>query len=286
LDERRLAMIYVAGTAPRQVIPLLIKELVGALRNPTEPFRPYHEIEVLGRIGEEARDAIPVLTKLLDTDNGLAREAALLALVKIGPSSTEVMNAIAARFGAPNETAWSRAVYEVGRYGTLAKPLGPTFVKLLDSKSAETRSWAALALIKSGYDADRGFRVLGANLTQGRTEDRCQAAVALASLGSQGKSMLPVLREFERDADGRVAFAIQEAIRRIEKDDRIFTHAEEAAKTAEGRKAGGEAAARIRTSMTKPIQPGDTTNVKVSVETVPDLEVGEQKKPESKPSVR
>jgi hypothetical protein len=116
----------------------------------------------------------------------------------------------------------------VGRYGTLAKPLGPTFVKLLDSKSAEARIWAAQALIKSGYDQERGFRVLGADLAQGRSEDRCQAATALAALGSQAKSMLPQLRASEKDADVRVFSAVQEAIRRIEMDDRIFTHAEEA----------------------------------------------------------
>ena len=58
-------------------------------------------------------------------------------MMRIGPSSDEVMNAIAARFGKPGEPVWSRAVYEVGRYGQQAKPLGPTFVKLLSAKPKE-----------------------------------------------------------------------------------------------------------------------------------------------------
>ncbi|MBS0263608.1 MAG: HEAT repeat domain-containing protein, partial [Planctomycetes bacterium] len=254
IDERRLALTYLAGAAPQQVIPRLIKELESALQTPTERFPAYSEIEVLGRIGEEARDAIPVLIKLLDSTDGPACSEALLALVKIGPSSVELLNAIAARLGDPQESVWSRAVYELGRYGTLAKPWGPTFVKLLDAKTSEARTWAAQALVKSGYDAQQGFRVLGTDLAKGTVEDRCRAATALASLGSQAQSMLPRLREFENDADVRVVSAVQDAIRRIEKDDRILTHAEEAAKNAAGRKTGAEAVARLRAALTKPIK--------------------------------
>jgi len=240
-DQRRLAMLYLAGAAPRQVIPILIKELEAATRAPAERFVPYHEIAVLQQIGEVARDAVPVLIKLLDSPDRLARSESLLALVKIGPSSTEVMNAIAKRFGDPGAHVWSRAVYEVGRYGEQAKPLGPTFVKLLESKSKPARIWAAQALVSSGYDEARGFDVLIRDVAAGAPEDRSQAATALAALGSRAKSMVPKLRAYENDPVERVAKEVRDAICRIEKDDRIFTHAEEAAKSAASRKAAAEA---------------------------------------------
>ena len=246
LDQRRLAMIYLAGAAPKQVAPLLIKALEAAILIPTERFQPYHEIAVLGLIREDARAAVPVLIKLLDSGDGLARDEALLALVKIGPSSAEVMNAIARRFGQPGESVWSRAVYEVSRYGELAKSLGPTFVQLLESKSTQARSFAALAMVKSGFDETRGLGVLVADLETAMSEDRCHALTALAALGSQAKSTIPKLRKYETDIDEQVATAVRDCIRRIEKDDRIVTHAEEAAKTAAGRQAAEKAAAGLR----------------------------------------
>jgi hypothetical protein len=247
-DQRRLAMIYLGGAAPRQVLPLLIKELEAAARTPTVRFVPFHEIAVLGRMGEEARDAVPVLLELLDFPDGLVRGEAIDALVKIGPASTEVMNALAQRFDDP------RAVYQAGRYGELAKPLGPTFVKLLDSKSAPIRAWAAGALVKSGYDEARGFEVLIGAVAAGTPENRRDAATALAALGSQANSMISNLRAYENDANEQVAKAVRDAIRRIEQNDRIFTHAEEAARTAAARKASAEAATRLRAASEPPMK--------------------------------
>ncbi|MFN0018965.1 MAG: protein kinase domain-containing protein [Pirellulaceae bacterium] len=248
MDQRRLAMMSLGGMAPKQVVPLLIKELEAAEHLPVGQFKtsfPYHEISVLEQIGEEAKDAIPILIEILDLPDGLACESALLALVKIGPSSDDVMNAVAARFGKPEEAVWSRAVYEVGRYGQQAKPLGPTFVKLLSAKPKEARIWAAQALIKSGFDETLGFETLIGDVAKGESADRGLAATALAALGRQAEPMIPKLRAFENDPDAHVAKEVRDAIRRIEKDDRIFTHAEVAAKTAASRKAAADALDQI-----------------------------------------
>jgi beta-lactamase regulating signal transducer with metallopeptidase domain/NADPH-dependent 7-cyano-7-deazaguanine reductase QueF-like protein len=240
LDQRRLAMIYLGGAAPHQVLPILIRELEVAMAAPPDRGFPYHEIEVLGQIGEKARAAIPVLIKLLDSPDQLARGGAMDALTKIGPSSTEVMNALAEHLDDP------RAVYRIARYGELAKLLGPQLVETLGSKSPECRTWAAFGLVISGQDAARGYEVLLADLAAGTTENRSRSATALAALGSQAKAMIPKLREFENDRDEQVAKEVHDAIRRIEKDDRIFTHAQEAAKKAESYKAAAEAQKQLR----------------------------------------
>ena len=248
-------MIYLGGAAPKQVIPLLIRVLESAGLVRTDLLPLYHSIgaiEVLGQIGDEARDALPVLLKLLDSSDDLVRAAAVQALVKVGPSSTQVMNAIASRFDDPDEKIRSRDVYEVGRYGELARPLWPKFVELLDSQSKEVRIWAAQALVKSGYDEARGFDVLIGDVAAGATADRELAAVALAALGSQAQSIIPKLRAYANDPDEAVAKGVRDAIRRIEQDERIFTHAEEAARNAAARKASTEAMTRLRAAMEQP----------------------------------
>jgi HEAT repeat protein len=194
-------------------------------------FTAHEEIIALGRIGEDARDAIPVLIKLLDSQDWSTRGEAIDALVQIGPSSSAVMNALANRFDDP------RAVYQATNYGELAKPLAPKLIKLLDSKSRPIRIWAAYGLVKSGNDEPRGFDVLIGDVAAGTVEDRSLAATALAALGNQAQSMIPKLRAYQNDPDERVAKEVLEAIRRIERDDRIFTHAQEAAKAAAARKA-------------------------------------------------
>ncbi|WP_425396568.1 M56 family metallopeptidase [Aeoliella sp.] len=248
LFQQRLAMKRLAGSAPERLVPLLIEKI-----DPTSKFSLtdsddlllYHQIGVLGDIGPDASDAISVLLKLLDTEDLRLRGAVVDALVKIAPSSTEVMHAIAKRTDDP------RTVYELGRYGKLAKPLGPKFVELLDAESERTQIWAASALVTSGYDEARGFDFLIGKVRAGTVESRMLAATALAALGSQAESMIPQLREYENVPNERVAKEVREAIRRIQEDDRILTHAELAAETAAAR-AAANAPARLKTSDTTP----------------------------------
>ncbi|HEY2252615.1 MAG TPA: TIGR03067 domain-containing protein, partial [Planctomycetaceae bacterium] len=243
--QRRLALGYLGGAVPREVLPLLIYRVRGAESQPKWDF-PFNEVEVLGGMRGDAREAIPALIELLEHADSSVRQEVILALVKIGPSSSEVMNALAENFD------HSRAVYEVGRYGKMARPLGPKFEKLLDSQDAEIRTWAAWALVTSGYDEPRGYKTLLEYVVAGTTENRGLAATALAALGSRARSMIPKLRTYENDPDERVARVVRDAIRRIEKDERIFTHAEEAAKVDTERKAAAVALANLRAQLKEP----------------------------------
>ncbi|MFO1063817.1 MAG: M56 family metallopeptidase [Pirellulales bacterium] len=235
MDERRLAMEFLTGADPTNLVPRLKKEIEGAMADSAKPFAAYHEIEMLGRMGEQARSAVPLLVKLLDSKDRVAYDAAVNALIIIGARSPYVMNDLAEHTDDPV------TVYQLGRYGPTAKPLGPLFVKLLDSPSNEIHSYAASALVRSGFDKARGLSVLIADVAAGKSEDRRRAATSLAALGSQAASMIPRLRAFENDPDPQVAKSVREAIVRIEKDDRIFTHAEEATK----REAALEASAAL-----------------------------------------
>lgn len=224
MHERRLAMGFLGGSDPKNLVPRLNKEIEIAIANPAKPFAAYHEIEMLGRLGENARSSLPLLIKLLDSTDGVAYNLALESLTKIGARSPDVMSELAKHTDDP------LTVYQLGRYGQMAKSYGPLFVGLLDSPSHEIHTWSAHALVKTGFDETRGFRVLMADVAAGKSEDRCRAATALAALGSQATALIPNLRAYENDPDPQVAKEVRDAIVRIEKDDRIFTHAEEATK--------------------------------------------------------
>jgi hypothetical protein len=78
----------------------------------------------------------------LDYPDGLAAQESLLALVKVGPSSTMVMNEIAKRFGDPDKEVWSRAVY-VGDF------------KLLGRLVRESAEWEQIAVTDRSPGAKR-----------------------------------------------------------------------------------------------------------------------------------
>src|SRR5205807_1947783 len=104
------ARVPVDGAAPARPDaagpPATVRELESAAGLPAQRFAAHDEMIVLGRIGEDARAALPVLIRLLESPDWAVRGAAMDALVRIGPTSPEATNALAERFDDP------RAVYK------------------------------------------------------------------------------------------------------------------------------------------------------------------------------
>lgn len=240
--SRKLALDYCAQRFPDRLIPYLIGR-VSATKFPEldmsviggQSLPSYDEINVLGDIGEQAKGAIPALTKHLSAGNPIVREATIRALTRIGPSDPEVMQSLTKCFNDKNERVQSTAVYEAGRYGKLALPLGPKFVELLATEEKEVQYWAAAALITSEFNSELGFEKLLAGAKTGTKKDRLQALIGLAMLGNRAESVLPELRVMLNDSDAEVVREVNETIRRIEANDRIITHAEEAVQKAAAR---------------------------------------------------
>ncbi len=247
-QQRRLALLHVAGAAPEQLLPYLIQDLGGKDSSSVDASgRVFmmHEIEALNRMGEDARTAIPVLTKKLKDPNWDLSEQAIHALVKVGPQSPEVITALSGRFDRP------RAVYEAARFGELAKPLGPTFAGLLDSENKEISTWAAFGLVKSGFNPSLGLDFLVKQAEQGKAVPHDLALIALGALGSDAKSAIEKLRSLAKDPSESFAREVNRTIDRIEKNDRILTHAEEAAKTTAARKAAREAVEKLQAAQAR-----------------------------------
>ena len=233
---RKMAMEYCAQNFPDRLLPYLVRRLSGTdfpdpnLSTIAQAFPSYYELTILGDLGEQGKAAIPALMKHLSAGDPIAREATIQSLVRVGPSDPEVMQSLSKCFNDTNVRVQGTAVYQAGRYGELAKPLGPKFVELLQAKSKEVQFWAAAALITSEFNPNLGFERLLAGAKTGERKDRRQALIALAMLGARSTAVTPELRPMLNDTDPEVVREVRETIRRIETNGRIVTHAEESVK--------------------------------------------------------
>lgn len=211
----------------------------------TEPVErpPHEELDVLQVMGEDRKQALPALIALLSSRTKSVKDYSfymplIVTITKVGPSSTEGMNAVAGEWINATTDEWEGpsghtlgvVVYETSRYGELANPLGPKFVELLGSKNKYAAIWGAWGLVITGHNSGLGFEELLKHVASGTTADRSQAATALAALGNRSQPYVAKLKTFENDPDSQVAKQVREAIQRIAKDDRILTHKEIAAK--------------------------------------------------------
>lgn len=71
--ERWLAMGFLGGADPTSLVPRLNREIESSFAIPAKPFATDYEIEMLGRMGQHAHGSLPLLIKLLDSNDRLRR---------------------------------------------------------------------------------------------------------------------------------------------------------------------------------------------------------------------
>ena len=227
MTQRRVALRFAASHAANRLVPFLVKRINVPFLNRNGLDR-WTEIETLGFVGPKAKPALSTLYRLLKSSSLGTRQAAMEAITKIAPHSAEAAAEISQLLNEPNDKLRSSAVYQLGRYGPIAKPVGTKIEKLLSDGSRDVQIWAAWSLITTQYDSKRGFETLLEFVANGTPEHRGIAATALAALGSRSSHIMDELRRFENDADDHVAREIKQALQRINDDDRIKTHSETA----------------------------------------------------------
>jgi HEAT repeat protein len=198
--EACASALGVIGTEPKEKEPPLPPALVKALK-PTVPvlaaaLKDKHAgtaaaaAESLGRMGQAARAAAPVLLETLKDKKAdrFARTFSAIALVRIG--GTEVAEAVPALID------------------TLADDKAPTPI----------RETAARLLGQLGKDASRAVPTLAKALTAKEIEIRRAAAGALAQMGEGVKGVLPELEKAVKDKDKTVRVNVIFAIGGLGKD--------------------------------------------------------------------
>ncbi|MDT9701339.1 HEAT repeat domain-containing protein [Streptomyces sp. P17] len=111
-----------------------------------------YAVPALGAWGPAARDAIPVLMRLLDTEHAVAAAAALWS---VDGGASAVLPVLLGELVHPDARRWGVAVETLGRMGPAARAALPELRRVTESAgSADRRATAACALWQIGGEAE------------------------------------------------------------------------------------------------------------------------------------
>jgi len=130
-----------------------VPDLIGVLEHPNGNIRQRAAL-ALGRIGAPAKEAIPALSKAIDTENllplyrGIVVSAAVEALGGIGPDAIEDL-----RKTLRHDNSYARrwAAIALGRLGPAAKAAEPDLIEALHDDDEYVRLDARRALSRIGW---------------------------------------------------------------------------------------------------------------------------------------
>lgn len=225
---------------PERVVPALMamvesqgKTEEAAGRGPSERELPIaapsaRAVYLLGRIGPEARQAVPVLMSALEAPDGALCACAIEALGEIGPEARQAIPAIVQRLGDQREAGavvephrWTYAgTWEVSMNAWLALgKMGPEaalgVIPALDHRDQAVRERAALALKQLGPDAVPAMDALIKALGDRKEAVRRYAACALGSIGPAAQPALPALLTAMKDPSSGVREEAADALPRM-----------------------------------------------------------------------
>jgi HEAT repeat protein len=126
----------------RSAVPFLIQEFTAT--NDMIDFASY----ALENLGEDARPAIPVLTKKLKDSDFRLRWAAAGALAKMDPANPELMPMLLSEINSPDVVTRRFACITLGEMGPDAEPATPILNEAAKDKDEWVRYQATNALVK------------------------------------------------------------------------------------------------------------------------------------------
>ncbi|PWT97659.1 MAG: glycosyltransferase [Candidatus Melainabacteria bacterium] len=163
------------GKQPELAVPALID----ALQHDEEPVVKRLAAMALGSFGADARPAIPALIEALNEGNKDLREAAAYGLRKI-PAGASDVPALTKLLDDDIDIAREAAARSIAGAGSEAVGAVPKLVALLEDKNASVREAAAGALGAIGPDAKEAVPALKKALTDAEVHD--EAADALEQI--------------------------------------------------------------------------------------------------------
>jgi len=188
----------------------------------------YEEIDekvagILARIGPEAKDAVPALTKLLDRDDADARTEALIALAAMGPAAKSAVPEMEDALDDPDMNVRYAAAFALGSVGPDAKGAKAALQKRLDGADeflATISAWA-LAQIDPGCQvtSPKSVPLLIGALDSPSPRVRQGAAEALGCLGPMAADAADELEALTDDPVPAVSEAAREALDAVRKSD-------------------------------------------------------------------
>jgi HEAT repeat protein len=197
-----LVGLIAAAPAPEPVLagrPL--REWVKDLAD-SNPLVREEAVEVLAEAGPAAKEAVPLLEKMLAAEPRTLRTRAAVALWRIAGQTRPAALALAemARVGA-TPTARTQALQVLQQMGAGAAPAVPALVALVDDPESEVRRQALATL---GMVGQAAVPAVLQGLGDKDPRQRRRAAMALPRLPFKGSEVTPVLAARLTDEDRRV----------------------------------------------------------------------------------
>ncbi len=163
----------------------------------------YYAVWGLGRVGPEARTALPRLLSLLrDDPSGDVRRKSAWALARIKPPAEVAIPALVAAFADRDVDVRQAAAESIAFYGPAAVP---ALVEAANASDREKRRVAIVALGLVGPDAKDAVPLLGQVMRDENSGLQDEAAAALAKLGPDA---VPLLVESLRTDDTGIVLPV------------------------------------------------------------------------------
>jgi HEAT repeat protein len=189
-----------------------VEQLIANLKDEI-PGKRLAAARTLGKIGPAAKDAIPALVHVLNTDEEVGvRIDSADALGRIGPAAVPALiDTLKERKRFVRELS----AEALGQIGPAAKDAVPALIVALKDEDSDVRSTSAMALGRIGPAAKKAVPALVVALNDNLFGYRAGSARALGLIGPEAKEAVPALITALMDEDGTVRRASAVALGRI-----------------------------------------------------------------------
>lgn len=151
--------------------------------------------EALGKIGRDAKDAVPALIKALDEENVGVRLSVVEALGNIGRDAKDAVPPLINTLSDKDMSVSCEAAEALGKIGRDAKDAVPVLIKVLGERGPEARRGAVYALGQVGAVTPDVVPALRRALSDLSEKVQTRAAIALAKIGRDAEEAILDLME-------------------------------------------------------------------------------------------
>lgn len=174
----------------------------------------YFACLVISEIGPAAKEAVPALTKLLDSDNQALRREAIMALAAIGPDAEPAAEKLAALIDCPVNGV--PAIYALANIGKVSGDVNAKLAKKAEGDDPIVKTVSAWALAKLHRGDERFARRAAKLLVEALKSDdpkvRVAAAKALETLDADPEIVRPIMLEALESANEETTIAMLDAV--------------------------------------------------------------------------